>query len=71
MGNFVDGIRFFDGFVFNVVILIIVVMIIGVGFDKIGLMSWVVVVILKYGGKMEFWIILIVFGIVGVIFSFM
>lgn len=67
----VDVSQLFNGFVFNVVVLIIVVMIIGVGFDKIGLMSKVVVLILKYGGNIEVCVLLIVFGMVGVIFFFM
>jgi di/tricarboxylate transporter len=61
----------FDGFSSNAVMSIIAVMILGAGLDKTGMMGQLAGNILRYGGRTEGRIIVIVSAVVGVISSFM
>ena len=67
----VPGEQLFDGYSSNAVISIIAVMIIGAGLDRTGMMGQLASKILKYGGRTEGRIILIISSVVGVISSFM
>ncbi|MEM7194998.1 MAG: SLC13 family permease [Pseudomonadota bacterium] len=61
----------FSGFSSNAVVSIIAVMIIGAGLDRTGVMGQVAGKILKWGGRTEGRVIMIVSGVVGMISSFM
>jgi di/tricarboxylate transporter len=61
----------FDGYSSNAVMSIIAVMVIGAGLDRTGMMGQLAGKILKFGGRTEGRIIMIVSGVVGVISSFM
>ena len=63
--------QLFDGYSSNAVMSIIAVMIIGSGLDRTGIMGQLAGKILKYGGKTEARIIMIISGVVGIISSFM
>ena len=63
--------QLFDGYSSNAVMSIIAVMIIGAGLDRTGMMSQLASKILRYGGRTEGRIILIISSVVGVISSFM
>ena len=61
----------FDGYSSNAVMSIIAVMIIGSGLDRTGIMGHLAGQILKYGGRTEARIIMIISAVVGIISSFM
>ena len=63
--------QLFDGYASNAVMSIIAVMVIGSGLDRTGIMGQLAGKILKYGGRTEARIIMIISGVVGVISSFM
>ncbi len=61
----------FDGYSSNAVMSIIAVMVIGAGLDRTGMMGQLAGKILKFGGRTEGRIIMIISSVVGVISSFM
>ena len=63
--------QLFDGYSSNAVMSIIAVMVIGAGLDRTGMMGQLAGKILKFGGRTEGRIIMIISGVVGVISSFM
>jgi di/tricarboxylate transporter len=63
--------QLFSGYSSNAVISIIAVMIIGAGLDKTGLMGQLAGRILKYGGRTEGRVIMIISSVVGLISSFL
>ena len=67
----VPGEELFTGYSSNAVMSIIAVMIIGSALDKTGMMGQLASKILKYGGRTEARIIVIISSVVGVISSFM
>lgn len=67
----VPGEELFDGFASNAVIAVIAVMIIGAGLDRTGVMSALSTAIVRYGGKSENRIVVMLTGSVGLISAFM
>ncbi len=63
--------QLFDGYSSNAVMSIIAVMVIGAGLDRTGMMGQLAGKILKFGGRTEGRIIMIISSVVGVISSFM
>src|SRR6056297_259898 len=67
----VPGEQLFDGFASNAVIAVIAVMIIGAGLDRTGVMNTVSATIVRYGGKSENRIVIMLASSVGLISAFM
>lgn len=66
-----DVAHLFDGFSSNAVISIIAVMILGAGLDKTGVMGYLAGTILRYGGRQERRLVVILSGAVASLSSFM
>jgi len=67
----VPGEELFNGFASNAVIAVIAVMILGAGLDRTGVMNTISTTIVRYGGRSESRIMLMLASTVGVISAFM